>query len=216
MVAGKAAPLPHLPDLIGRVAVLGGQTRSRTELCTALALSQTGQHGVVVCLDAHRRRQLEMPFRLLLRKRAAYILLPADGTVSNAIAQRVLTTLQKGLQVGLQQGPQRGLSDKQIPPPLLLLDGALETADWEQTLTFFLRTGVTIVEFLTSPAALVFGRYETTLLFQSGAESAEAISQAVGRKVEPAGLMELKKGEGYLIHLAQVYRVQLPSASEEV
>ena len=75
---------------------------------------------------------------------------------------------------------------------------------------------MTIVEFLASPAALVFGRYETTLLLQSGAESAEAISQAVGRKVEPKELTELKKGEGYLIHLAQVYRVRLLSASEEV
>ena len=205
MVAGTAAPLP---DLIGRVAILGGQRRNRTELCIALALRQTGQNGVIVCLDAHRRQQLEMPFRLLLRKRAAYIPLPSDGTVSNAIAQRVLTTLQKGLQ--------GDSNDKEVPPPLLLLDGARETADWEQPLTFFLRTGVTIVEFLTSPAALVFGRYETTLLLQSDATSAEPISQAIGRKVEPEELMELKKGEGYLIHLSQVYRVRLPSASEEL
>lgn len=211
MVASKASnasSLPHLPDFIGRVAVLGGQTRNRTELCIALALSQTGQHGTVVCLDAHRRQQLEMPFRLLLRKDAAYIPLPSDGMVSNAIAQRVLTTLQKGLQ--------GDLNDKEVPPPLLLLDGARETADWGQTLTFFLRTGVTIVEFLASPAALVFGRYETTLLLQSDAASAKAICQAVGRKVEPEELMELKKGEGYLIHLSQVYRVRLPSASEEL
>ena len=208
MVAGKASPLP---DLIGRVAILGGQTRHRTELCLALALRQTGQHGIVVCLDAHRRQQLEMPFHLLLRKRTAYIPLSSGGEVSNAIAQQVLSTLQKGLQVDLQGD----LNDTKIPPPLLLLDEAHETADWEQTLAFFLRTGVTIVEFLASPAALVFGRYETTLLLQSDAASTEAISQAVGRKVEPEELMELKKGEGYLIHLSQVYQVRLPSASEE-
>ena len=208
MVVGTASPLP---DLIGRVAILSGQMCSRTELCLALALRQTGQHGVVVCLDAYRRQQLEMPFRLLLRKGAAYIPLPADGTVSNAIAQRVLTTLQKGLQAGLQGD----VNDKEVSPPLLLLDGVRETADWEQTLTFFLRTGMTIVEFLAGPAALVFGRYETTLLLQSEAASAEAICQAVGRKVTPKELIELKKGEGYLIHLAQVYRVRLTSASEE-
>ena len=73
-----------------------------------------------------------------------------------------------------------------------------------------------IVEFLESPAALVFGRYETTLLVQSDATSAEAIGQAIGRKVKPEDLMELKKGEGYLIHLTQVYQVRLPSASKEL
>ena len=120
MVASKASPLPHLPDLIGRVAILGGQTRNRTELCIALALSQTAQHGVVVCLDANRRQQLEMPFRLLLRKRTAYIPLPSDCTVSNTIAQRVLTMLQMGLQGDLK--------DQEVPQLLLLLYGARETA----------------------------------------------------------------------------------------
>ena len=140
-----------------------------------------------------------MPFRLLLRKRMAYLPLPSDGTVSNTTAQRVLTTLQKGL-----QGSSK---DQEVPPPLLLLRGARETTDWERTLTFFLRTGVTIVEFLESPAALVFGRYETTLLMQSDATSAEAICQAIGGKVNPEELMALKNGEGYLIHLSQVYQV---------
>ena len=56
-----------LPDLSGRLAVLGGQPRDRTELCLSLALRQARQHGGVVCLDAHGRQQLEMPFRLLLR-----------------------------------------------------------------------------------------------------------------------------------------------------
>ena len=113
--------------------MLGDQTRNRAELCIALALSQTGQHGTVVCLGAHSRQQLYMPFPLLRRKRTAYIPLPSHGTVSNAIALRVLTALQKGLQGDLK--------DQEVPPPLLLLDGAHETADREQTLTFFLRTG---------------------------------------------------------------------------
>lgn len=208
MAADKAPPLLHLPDLIGRVAILGGQTQNRTELCIGLALRQAGQHGTVVCLDAHRRQQLEMPFRLLMRERAAYIPLPSDGTVSNATAQRVLATLPKGLQ--------GGQNDKEVPSPLLLLDGARETADWEQTLTFFLRTGVIVVEFLASPAALVFGRYETTLLLQSDAVAAAEISQAVGRKVEPEELTTLQSDEGILTHLSHVYRVRLPSASKEL
>ena len=190
-----------LPDLSGRLAVLGGQPRDRTAFCLGLALRQASQHGVVVCLDAHGRQQLEMPFRLLLREDAAYIPLPAEGTVSDAIAQRVLQTLQSGL------GRTPSL------PPLLIVDGAQETADWERTLTFFLRTGMVVVEFLSHPSRLVFGRYETTLLLRSTGEEAEALSQTVGRKVTAENLAALKPGEGYFIHLSQVYRVRFPEQS---
>ena len=190
-----------LPNLNGRLAVLGGQPRDRTELCLGLALRQAGQHGVVVCLDAYGRQQLEMPFRLLLREDVAYILLPAAGTVSDDIAQQVLQTLQ----AGLDRAP--------APPPLLIVDGARETADWEHTLTFFLRTGMVVVEFLSHPSRLVFGRYETTLLLRAEGTEAEAISQTVGRKVTSADLATLKPGEGYFIHLSQVYRVRFPEPS---
>ncbi len=187
-----------LPDLNGRLAVLGGQPRDRTELCLSLALRQARQHGVVVCLDAHGRQQLEMPFRLLLREDAAYIPLPAEGTVSDDIAQRVLQTLQTGL------GTTPSL------PPLLIIDGAQETADWEHTLTFFLRTGIVVVEVLPNPERLVFGRYETTLLLRTAGAEAEAISQTVGRKVTAENLATLQPGEGYFIHLSRVYRVRFP------
>ena len=190
-----------LPDLSGRLAVLGGQPRDRTELCLSLALRQARQHGVVVCLDAHGRQQLEMPFRLLLREDAAYIPLPAEGTVSDSIAQQVLQTLQAGL------GATPSL------PPLLIIDGAQETTDWEHTLTFFLRTGTVVVELLPHPACLVFGRYETTLLLRTSGAEAEAISQTVGRKVTPEDLEGLQPGEGYFIHLARVYRVRFPERS---
>ncbi len=190
-----------LPDLSGRLAVLGGQPRDRTELCLSLALRQASQHGVVVCLDAHGRQQLEMPFRLLLREDAAYMPLPAEGSVSDDIAQQVLQTLQTGL------GAPPSL------PPLLIIDGAQETADWEQTLTFFLRTGIVVVEFLPHPARLVFGRYETTLLLRTAGDEAEAISQTVGRKVTSDNLAALKPGEGYFIHLSRVYRVRFPEHS---
>ena len=187
-----------LPDLSGRLAVLGGQPRDRTELCISLALRQASQHGVVVCVDAHGRQQLEMPFRLLLREDAAYISLPADGKVSDDIAQQVLQTLQNGFRHATPLSP------------LLLLDGVRETADWEHTLTFFLRAGIVVVEFLPSPESLVFGRYETTLLLRSEGLDAEVISQTVGRKVTAKNLGELKQGEGYFIHLSRVYRVRFP------
>ncbi len=187
-----------LPDLSGRLAVLGGQPRARTELCISLALRQASQHGVVVCLDAHGRQQLEAPFRLLLREDAVYIPLPKEGTVSAAIGRQVLQTLQNGL------GPQTA------PPPLLIIDGGHATVAWEHTLTFFLRTGVVVVEFLPSPASLVFGRYETTILLRAEGAEAEALSHTVGRKLAAEHLAALQPNEGYLIHLAQVYRVRLP------
>ena len=192
------APVYPLPDLVGRIAVLGGRLQDRTALCLSLAQRQAEHRGVVVCLDAHRRQQLEMPFRLLFRGRASYIPLSAGGNVPNSVAQQVLQTLQKGLGGGT------------VPPPLLLVDGVRETPDWEHTLTFFLRTGMVVVEFLQAQDALVFGRYETTILLRADEADAEAISQTVGRKVASEDLQTLKKNEGYLMHLSQVYRVQFP------
>ncbi len=191
-------PFLPLPDLSGRLAVLGGPLHDRTELCLGLALRQARRHGVVVCLDAHGRQQLEMPFRLLLRKGAAYIPLSEEGTVSDDIAQQVLQTLQAGL------------GTTSSPPPLLIIDGAREVAGWEYTLAFFLHTGVVVVEFLPHPSRLVFGRYETTLLLRVEGAEAEATSQTVGRKVTAANLAALKPGEGYFIHLSRVYRVRFP------
>ena len=46
-------------------------SRATGPSCISLALRQASQHGVVVCVDAHGRQQLEMPFRLLLREDAA-------------------------------------------------------------------------------------------------------------------------------------------------
>ena len=187
-----------LPELTGRVAVLGGQSQDRTDLCVGLALRQTQQQGIVVCLDAHRRQQLEMPFRLLLRGHAAYLPLSGDGHVPNDTAQQVLQTLQKGLR------------NDSTPPPLLLIDGVRETNDWQQTLTFFLRTGVIIVEVLAAQGVLPFGRYETLILLQADGPDADSISRTAGRKVRSEDLRELQKGAGFLVHLSQVYRVRFP------
>ena len=114
---------------------------------------------------------------------------------------------------GVLQTLQAGLGRTPSLPPLLIVDGAQETADWERTLTFFLRTGMVVVEFLSHPSRLVFGRYETTLLLRSTGEEAEALSQTVGRKVTAESLAALEPGEGYFIHLSQVYRVRFPEQS---
>ena len=188
-----------LPDLSGRLAVLGGQPRDRTELCLSLALRQARQHGVVVCLDAHGRQQLEMPFRLLLREDAAYIPLPAEGTVSDRYRAAGASNRFR---------PVLGRRLPCLPCSSLMAHERL--TDWEHTLTFFLRTGTVVVEFLPDPARLVFGRYETTLLLRAAGAEAETISQTVGRKVAPEDLEGLQPGEGYFIHLARVYRVRSP------
>jgi hypothetical protein len=95
---------------------------------------------------------------------------------------------------------------------LLLLDTVSETADWEQTLSFLLNAGVTVVEVLRTPTALVFGRYDTILLLREGAAEADALSRAVGRKVSAEEVVALKTGEAILIHLAQIHWVALPNA----
>jgi len=103
-----------------------------------------------------------------------------------------------------------GLTGVQVQPPLLLLDSMRDSVDWEQVLSFLLNAGVVVVEILASPAALVFGRYDTVLLLREEGEDVDALSRAVGRKVSPEDIMSLKAGEGVLIHLTQVHRVMLP------
>jgi hypothetical protein len=189
-----------LPELVGRVAVLGGGANEKTALIVGLAWRQVRQQGVVLSLDARRYQQTEVQFRLLLRKSARYIPLPPSGEVSTELAQTALSILT------------RTLSSSPGIPPLLLLDTVSETADWEQTLSFLLNAGVTVVEVLRTPTALVFGRYDTILLLREGAAEADALSRAVGRKVSAEEVVALKTGEAILIHLAQIHWVALPNA----
>jgi hypothetical protein len=196
-IAEPCAPVP-LPELSGRVAVLGGTASDKTGLLIGLALRQVGQQGVVQCLDARRHRQTEIQFRLLLRENANHVLLPASGEVPAEVAQTVLSTVSRSLAAAVRC------------PPLLLLDSVSETSEWEQTLSFLLKAGAVAVEFLRSPAALVFGRYDTVLLLRGEADTADALSRVVGRRVEVEDLESLPSGEGMLIHLARVYRVMLP------
>ena len=197
MVGEQRVSVP-LPELVGRVAVLGGTARDQTAFFVGLALRQVRQQGTVVCLDARRQQQTEVQFRLLLRGRASYVPLPDAGIVPDEIAQTVLSTVSRALNV------------KTVQPPLLLLDNVLETPGWEQTLTFLLNTGVTVVELLPSPTALVFGRYDTVLLLRAEMQEAVAFSRAVGRKVSEMEVTDLRAGEGVLIHLARVHWVALP------
>jgi hypothetical protein len=97
---------------------------------------------------------------------------------------------------------------------LLLLDNIRETPDWERTVIFLLNAGVTVVEVLPHPTALVFGRYDTVMLLHEETEEAEQLSRIVGRKVSAAELQQLRSGEGRLIHLAQVYHVVLPDMTK--
>jgi hypothetical protein len=92
----------------------------------------------------------------------------------------------------------------------LLLDSVREDPDWERALIFLLNAGVTVVELLPSPTALVFGRYDTVLLLRAEGATASGLSRSVGRKVCEAELAELKAGEGILIHLARRYWITLP------
>jgi hypothetical protein len=85
-----------------------------------------------------------------------------------------------------------------------------EQLDLEQTLSFVLKAGATVVEFLHSAAALAFGRYDTVLLLPAEADTAETLSRAVGYRVGAEDVLNLQAGEGWLIHLAHVYRVTLP------
>ena len=193
---------PHaqvpLPELVGRVAVLGGTASDKTALCVGLALRQARQQGIVLCLDARRHRQAEVQFRLLLRGSAHYVPLPASGEVPAELVQTALRTLS------------HGLTQAAVRPPLLLLDSVRENPDWERTLAFLLNAGAVVVELLPSPTALVFGRYDTVLLLRTDADAADAYSRAVGRKVSAEELRDLKAGEGVLVHLARIYRVALP------
>jgi len=189
--------LVSLPALTGRVAVLGGTNNDKTALLVGLAARQMQQHGIVLCVDARHYRPTEVQFRLLLRGQAAHLLLPVEE-VPPETTQTVLSILS------------RGLAESGKPAPLLLLDSVRETPDWEHTLSFLLKAGTTVVEFLRSPAEFLFGRYDTAVLLRSDAENAEAISRAVGRKVSGAELAHLPGGEGVFIHFADVRRVKLP------
>lgn len=193
-------PLP-LPELIGRVAVLGGTASDKSNLVVGLALRQVHQHGTVFCLDARRHQQVELQFRLLLRQRTHYTQVLTSGEVSSEMARNALSIVS------------RSLSGSGLPP-LLLFDSIEEAPDWEQTIQFLLKAGATIVEILTSPTALIFGRYDTVLLLCEPEPSADAISRAAGRKVSVEEIVRLRPGEGWLIHLTQVYHVKLPAVGD--
>ncbi len=191
-----------LPELVGRVAILGGDATDKTTCVMGLAVRQIRQHGTVLCLDARHHKQTEVYFRLLLRQPTSYLAVPDSGGIPPSAAQAALRAVS------------RGLAATPSPPPLLVLDGLHETPDWERTAIFLLNAGATVVELLPDPAALVFGRYDTVLLLREEPGAAEQISRAVGRKVSTAELHQLKRGEGRLIHLARVYRVTIPEMTK--
>lgn len=200
-VQNFSSPLP-LPELVGRVAVLGGSAHEKTAFLVGLALRQIHQHGTVLCLDARHHKQTEVYFRLLLRQPKSYLSLPDSKEVLSAAAQAALSTVS------------RSLAGATSPPPLLLFDSIQETPDWERTVIFLLNAGATLVEVLPDSEALVFGRYDTVILLREETETAEQLSRAVGRKVSAAELQQLKAGEGVLIHFAKVYRVVLPKMTK--
>lgn len=190
-----------LPELLGRVAVLGGNATEKTTFLIGLALRQIHQQGTVLCLDARHHQQTEVYFRLLLRQPTSYLPLPDSGEVLSAAAQAALSAVS------------RSLATTPPLPPLLLFDSIRETPDWERTIIFLLNAGATVVEVLPHSTALVFGRYDTVILLREETEAAEQLSRAVGRKVSATELRQMKTGEGILIHLAQVYRVLLPEVT---
>ena len=196
MATPEQKPLP-LPELVGRVAVLGGTASDKSNLIVGLALRHVRQHGAVFCLDARRHQQIELQFRLLLRQHAQYMQVPTSGAVSSEMAKHALSVVSRGL-------------SGQGRLPLLLFDSIEETLDWERTIQFLLKAGATIVEVLATPAALVFGRYDTVLLLREPGPSADALSRAVGRKMRAEEIVHLRSGEGWLIHFTQVYHVILP------
>src|SRR5262245_19963079 len=181
-----------LPELAGRVAVLGGMASEKTVLLVGMALRHVQQQGAVLCLDARRQRQTEVQFRLLFRGQTAYVALPPSGAVPEPATQHVLSMIG------------RSLTQNSGKPPLLLLDNVQETPAWEQVLAFFLKAGSVVVELLSSAKALVFGRYDTVLLLRTDPTTAEALSRAVGRKVSAEDLTNLQPDEGILIQLARV------------
>lgn len=188
-----------LPELIGRVAVLGGTPSDKSNLVVGLALRQVRQQGTVFCLDARHHQSVEVQLRLLLRQQSHYRYVRVAGAVPSDIARSVLSVVGQSL------------SRHQTLPPLLLCDSLTESHDWEQTIQFLLKAEATVVELLASPAELVFGRYDTVLLLHESAASADALSRAVGRKVSVEEIVQLKTGDGWLIHLTQVYHVRLPT-----
>ena len=190
----------QLPEVVGRVGVVGGTPQEKTQLCVGLALRQVHQRGLVLCLDARRDKQTEIQFRLLLRENARYILLPSSGRLPKEIPHEVLHFVTQGLQ------------SEQAQPPLLLVDHVDAGAAWEQTLSFVLKAGATVVSFLGSAAEVAFGRYDTLLVLRAALEAADEISRAVGRKVSPEDIMGLPAGQGWLIHFATLYRVKLLDA----
>lgn len=187
-------PLP-LPELVGRVAVLGGSGAEKSQLLVGLALRQVRQKGVTLCLDGRQQRQTEVQFRLLLRDTQSYITVSPSGEVPTEIERTALSLLSRGLST---------------LPPLLLLDSIQETPSWERSLAFLLKAGVVVVELLIEATHLVFGRYDTVLILRTEKSMAEAYSRAVGRRASPEEMQTLPSGQGILIHLAQTYRVQLP------
>ena len=210
-MAGKQhepQPALQLPDVVGRLGVVGGTHQETTQLCVGLALRQVQQRGLVLCLDARRYKQTEIQFRLLLRENARYIPLPPSGLLPKQIPHEVLKIVSQGLQAQqIQQAQQTHAAA--APPPLLLVDNVNAGAAWERTLSFVLKAGATVVSFLGSAAEVAFGRYDTLLVLPAQTDRADEISRAVGRKVSPEDIMHLPSGEGWLIHLSTVYRVQL-------
>lgn len=197
-------PQPHFsfPELIGRVAVLGGTPSDKSTLVVGLALRQVRQQGTVFCLDARQHQAVEVQLRLLLRQQTQYRYVRVAGEVPSDVARSVLSVVGQSL------------SHHQPLPPLLLCDSLTQSADWERTIQFLLKADATVVELLALPAELVFGRYDTVLLLRESAASADALSRAVGRKVSMEEIVQLKVGEGWLIHLTQVYHVKLPAVQE--
>jgi hypothetical protein len=190
-------PLP-LPELSGRVAVLGGSGVEKSQLLVGLALRHARQQRAALCLDGRRQKQTEVQFRLLLRGRQSYIALPPSGEVPREIAQMALSVMSR---------------DLPTQPPLLLLDAVVETSAWEQMVAFLLKAGVIILELLVDANRMVFGRYDTVLLLRSEEDEAETYSKAVGRRVTTAEIHTLPPGEGILLHLSQGWRVKLPEIS---
>src|SRR5262245_48071169 len=156
-----------LPNLAGRIAVLGGSDQARSQLLVGLAVRQVQQKGVALCLDGCQQKHTEVQFRLLLRGAQHYIALPPPGEVSKEVARTALSLLSRGLS---------------LQSPLLLLNAVQETPDWSHTVVFLLNAGVIIVDMLTDGSQLTFGRYDTVLLLRSDQDTAEAYSKTVGRR----------------------------------
>lgn len=191
-----------LPELIGRVAILGGTGSDKSNFIVGLALRHIRQQGTVFCLDARHHQQVELQLRLLLRQQTRYRYVRVPGEVPTEVEHGIVSVIGNSL------------SSTNTPLPLLLCDSLVETVDWERTIQFLLKANTTIVELLVSPTALVFGRYDTVLLLRESASAADALSRAVGRRVSGDEISRLKAGEGWLVHLTRVYYVKLPQMED--